>query len=89
MEITVEKMSETIFSVTVMDRTKTSHLVTVSPEYCEKLTGGAVPASKLVKKSFEFLLEHEPNTNILRTFDLPTIQRYFPEYERTIQQRLK
>jgi hypothetical protein len=47
-----------------------------------------VPAEKLVEKSFEFLLEREPNTSILRSFDLPAIQRYFPEYERTIRTML-
>lgn len=31
----------------------------------------------------------EPNTSILRTFDLPTIQHYFPEYEETIRTLLK
>jgi len=61
---------------------------TVSPEYRDKLTGGRVPAERLVEKSFEFLLDREPNTSILRAFDLPTIQRYFPEYERTIRTML-
>jgi hypothetical protein len=42
-----------------------------------------------VEKSFEFLLDREPNTSILRTFDLPVIQRYFPEYERTIRTMLE
>ena len=51
--------------------------------------GGTVPVEKLVEKSFEFLLERESNTSILRSFDLPVIQRYFPEYERTIRGMLK
>jgi hypothetical protein len=89
MEITVEKMTEVLFNVTVTDRVTTAHLVTVSPEYWLKLTGGAIPAKRLVKKSFEFLLEREPNKNILSTFDLPMIQRYFPDFEAKIQQRLK
>jgi hypothetical protein len=88
MPITIEKIDETTFKVTISDRTATTHLVTVSPEYCEKLTGGTVPAEKLVEKSFAFLLEREPNTSILRAFDLPTIQRYFPEYEKTIRTML-
>jgi hypothetical protein len=48
-----------------------------------------VPAEKLVEKSFELLLERESNTSILRSFDLPVIQRYFPEYEQTIRTMLK
>jgi hypothetical protein len=34
----------------------------------------------LVTRSFEFLLEREPPTSILRTFALPDIERYFPDY---------
>jgi len=37
-----------------------------------------------VEKSFEFLLERESNTSILRSFELPVIGNYFPEYETTI-----
>jgi hypothetical protein len=85
MPITVETINETTFNVTVEARAMTTHTITVSPAYWEKLTGGKVPAEKLVEKSFEFLLEREPNTSILRSFDLPAIQRYFPEYERTIR----
>ena len=89
MPITIKKMNETTFKVTVWDQTTTSHLVTVFPEYWQKLTGGTVSAEKLVAKSFEFLLEREPNTSILGEFDLPKIQRYFPEYESTIRTMLK
>jgi hypothetical protein len=89
MPIIVEKVNDMMFKVTVTGRTTTTHTVTVSPEYKQKLTGGKVPAEKLVEKSFEFLLERESNTSILRTFDLPAIQRYFPEYEKTIHTLLK
>ena len=88
MPLTVETINDTTFKVTVQSRATTVHTVTVTPAYREKLTGGKTPAEKLIEKSFEFLLEREPNTSILRTFDLPTIQRYFPEYETTIRTRL-
>lgn len=87
--ITVEKLDERTFRVTVADRTTTTHTVTVDPSYHEKLTGGHVSAETLVEKSFEFLLERESNTSILRTFELPVIGRYFPEYETTIGKMLK
>jgi hypothetical protein len=61
----------------------------VTPEYLQKLTGGHVSAETLIQKSFEFLLERESHTSILRAFDLPVIQRYFPEYERTITAALR
>ena len=85
MPITVEKLDDTKFKVTVSENTTTTHTVTVSPEYCQRLTSGAVSPETLVRKSFEFLLEREPNTSILRSFELPLIQHYFPEYERTIK----
>jgi hypothetical protein len=88
MPIRIDKVNDTTFNVTVSGRTTTTHTVTVTPEYYDKLTGGAVLAETLIEKSFEFLLEREPNTSILRTFDLTVIQRYFPEYEKTIHQRL-
>jgi hypothetical protein len=39
----------------------------------------------LVQRSFEFLLEREPPTSILRTFALPDIQHYFPDYAEKIR----
>lgn len=88
MAIEVHKIDETTFKVTVKAQSTTTHTVTVSPDYLEKLTGGNTPAETLVEESFEFLLEREPNTSILSSFDLPVIQRYFPEYERTIKDKL-
>jgi hypothetical protein len=84
MTIRVEKSTDGAYRVTVEDGSTTQHTVTVTPDYWQKLTGGRVPAETLIEKSFEFLLERENNTSILRSFDLPVIQRYFPEYERTI-----
>ena len=87
--ITVQKINDTTFKVTVKSGTVTNHTVTVDPSYYEKLTGGQVSVEVLVEKSFEFLLEREGNTSILSTFDLPVIGQYFPEYETTIQKMLK
>jgi hypothetical protein len=86
--VTVEKIDERTFKVTIASRTTSTHTVSVDPAYHEKLTGGRVSAEKLVEKSFEFLLKRESNTSILRTFDLPVIGRYFPEYETTIREML-
>jgi hypothetical protein len=74
--------------VTVEAKTITRHTVTVSPDYHSTLTGGKASPETLVEKSFEFLLEREPNTSILTVFDLPVIGRYFPEYESEIKKRL-
>lgn len=87
--VTVQRINDTTFEVTVEGRRVTTHNVTVSPSYYEKLTDGQVTAETLVEKSFEFLLERESNTSILSSFDLPVIGRYFPEYESTIRKMLK
>jgi hypothetical protein len=82
--ITVEPIDKNTFRVTVEGRTTTTHTVTLSSSDYEKLTGKRVTPEMLVEKSFEFLLERESNTSILRSFDLPVISQYFPEYETTI-----
>ena len=87
--ITVERIDDRTFTVTVKGRTTTTHRVSVDPSYHEKLTGGGASAEKLVEKSFEFLLERESSTSILRTFDLPVIGQYFPVYESTITKMLE
>lgn len=83
-QIKVVALSDTQFQVTIHDRTSTAHEVTVRPDYALKLTAGKISTAQLVTKSFEFLLAREPNTSILRSFDLSLIARYFPEYEREI-----
>ncbi len=60
---------------------KTSHTVSVS-EDAHRRYGGEAGVEELVRRSFEFLLEREPKESILRSFDLPVIARYFPEYDR-------
>ncbi len=85
----VKKIDETTFEVTVEGGRTTTHRVTVRPEYYQKLTAGRVPPETLVAKSFDFLLDREPNTSILSTFDLSVISRYFPEYEQTILKMLE
>ena len=80
----IEKIDDTTFDVTVEATTKTKHRVTISEAYYQKLTGGKVSKEELLRASFEFLLARESNTSILRTFDLPVIGKYFPEYEAEI-----
>lgn len=87
--ITVRKIEQNTFEVTVESDGRTTHTVTLSPADYSRLTGGQVTPETLIEKSFEFLLERESNTSILRRFDLPVIGRYFPEYEQTIKNRLK
>ena len=78
------------FDVTVTeDDSRTSHRVSVSEDYCAKIGKGATSPQELVEASFHFLLEREPKESILRSFDLPEISRYFPQYESEIENYLR
>lgn len=82
--ITVEHKAKGTYLVTVELSTTTQHEVTLTEEYYTRLTSGKVEPEELIEKSFEFLLKREGNTMILRSFDLPIIGSYFPEYEKTL-----
>ena len=86
--IQITKIDETTFEVIVTSHSTTTHRVTVLPSYASKLTGDKVSIESLLEKSFTFLLEREPNTSILRSFELNVIERYFPEYVSEIKKRL-
>ena len=62
----------------------TEHRVELSRDYHVKLTQGCATPEELAEASFRFLLEREPKESILRSFEMPVIARYFPEYERRI-----
>lgn len=79
--ITVKRINDITFEVTVSSGVTTSHTVTVPQAYYEKLTNNRVTPEVLVEKSFEFLLERESNTSILRSFELAVISSFFSEYE--------
>jgi hypothetical protein len=83
--IDIEKITDDTYEVTVRAKNPTTHEVTVPDAYYRELTNGAVSPEVLLEKSFEFLLQREPNTSILSTFELPVINRYFPEYEHTMR----
>lgn len=83
--IDVKKKSPNTFKVTVeQGNTISRHTVNVEDAYYQKLTGGEITKEEFVRNSFEFLLAREPKESIMSRFDLPVIQRYFPEYEATI-----
>ncbi len=86
--IKVRHMSGDQYEIIVDVATPTTHTVTLHELDRARLAGNKVSGERLIEESFCFLLEREPNTSILPTFDLPVIARYFPEYEREIRQRL-
>lgn len=73
------------------DPRSTTHEVTVADAVLERLSTQAddpAAAERLVRASFVFLLEREPREAILRSFDLPVIGRYFPDFEGAIARYL-
>jgi hypothetical protein len=86
--IRVTHRTGVIYDVTVEDgRGATYHEVTVWPSDIERYAPDATPED-LLEASFAFLLEREPKESILRQFELPVIERYFPEYPAHIGVRL-
>ena len=70
---------------------RTHHRVTVRPADVARWARGSSQSDveDLVRRSFEFLLEREPASSILREFDLEVIQRYFPEYDRQFRRQVQ
>ena len=82
--IRVTHRSGGTYDVTVEEGgSSTHHEVTVWPSDVERYAPAAEPEA-LVEASFGFLLQREPKEAILRRFELPLIERYFPEYPRVI-----
>lgn len=63
---------------------ETDFRVTLKKQYWQKLTSEKIPPEDLVKRSFQFLLNREPEESILRSFDLSVIKSYFSDYEQQI-----
>ena len=85
--IDVKHSSGDEWIVTIKGNVTTRHRVRVTKEDLERFAEGR-SFEELLQESFRFLLEREPNTSILSSFDLPLIGRYFPEYGADIQGRL-
>ena len=83
--IEVKQLSGDEWQVTVKSNSTTKHRVRVTNDDLKKFGGGHADIKQLLEASFRFLLERESNTAILRSFELPVIGRYFPEYEREIE----
>jgi hypothetical protein len=86
--ISIDTLRDTKYRVTVEERgSKTTHEVTLTPRDLAHYAAAA-SAEQLLRASFEFLLQREPKEAILSRFDLPVIERYFPDYPQTIKRML-
>jgi hypothetical protein len=70
------------------DPAATEHEVRVDREALTHLAPQGTEPEELVRTSFEFLLEHEPRSSIMRRFELPIISRFFADYEDEVRRRL-
>lgn len=88
-EIVVTPMGEGRFGVQVSEGySQTSHQVTVPAAYLEELGVDGAEDERVVRESFSFLLDREPATSIMQTFELPDIERFFGDYPSEIRRRL-
>lgn len=88
--IEIRPIDATTWEVTVRSAVETRHRVTLTSERQREIIGaGGVEPAALIEESFRFLLEREPNTSILRSFDLGVIGRYFPEYQDAMRRRFE
>ncbi len=88
-DIVVSSTGPREFQVTVRDRgSETSHGVTVPERLIEELGLAEDDLERVVRESFEFLLEREPPSSIMAEFSLDVISRYFPQYEEELPRRL-
>ena len=81
MSVSIKKLSDDVFEVTVVKTSTTTHTVTVTDQSLSDLSDSNVTKTQLLEFSFRFLLEREPNTSILSSFDINVISRYFSDYK--------
>ena len=87
--IEVKKTGDGAYGVRVAEgKSETTHHVTLKDADYSRIAAGKVTQEELIRRSFEFLLEHESKESILSQFDLTLISHYFPQYERDIRTRL-
>jgi hypothetical protein len=79
-DIAITPLGERAYEVVIDGASR--HRVTVPERF------GDDDLERVVRVSFEFLLEREPASSIMREFSLDVIARYFPEYEDELPRRL-
>jgi len=86
--IGVNMVDANVYEVVVEGGSQTVHRVYMSQEYYRELCGATVTHEYVLIQAFRYLLEREPNTSILREFDITDINRFFPDFEAVIKDRL-
>ncbi len=90
--IEVRRISEgdpLAFEVVVREgKGETRHQVTMGRAARDRLTAGGHTPESCLEAAFRFLLDREPKEAILARFDVTTISRFFPEFERELRRYL-
>ena len=88
-DITIASTGTREFEVEVRDADhQRSHRVSVPESLIKELELPEDDLERVVRESFDFLLEREPAPSIMSEFSLDVISRYFPEYPQELRQRL-
>lgn len=88
-EIAITALEPGRFGVQVSEgATTTSHKVAVPADMLDDLGLIDVDQEEVVRHSFEFLLDREPATSILRDFSLDQIPQHFDDYYDELRSRL-
>ncbi len=87
--VTITSTGTREFQVEVRDDDhQTTHHVTVPQSLIEELELSEEDHERVVRESFDFLLEREPASSIMSEFSLDVISGYFPEYPEELRRRL-
>ena len=86
-EIVTEAVGEQLYEARVtVDGRHYTYRVSVPDGLMERV--GADPAA-IVRATLAFLLDREPPTSIMASFDCSVVARYFPEYETELPRYLE
>lgn len=89
-DITITPSGPREFEVQVREGDReTSHRVTVPESLINELRLPEDDLQRVVRESFDFLLEREPASSIMPEFSLDVISGYFPEYREELPKRLR
>ena len=64
------------------------HRIRLPAAFLDDLLLTGVDEERIVRETFDFLLEREPHTSILPEFSLDDVSRYFPDFPDELQRRL-
>ena len=86
MTITIKRIDNDTFSVSISSKMNTQHTVKFSDKRRDLYGLRHIQKHVIIKFAFDFLLDREPNTSILTKFSIDLINNYFPEFETELKE---